>query len=160
NAQGQGAGFVSYRITPLENRTTGTKVTATARVLLNNVPPEDTPPLTYTIDGAAPTTTLTVQPVTGTSNYRVTWNAVDDQGGSGVKHVTLYVATDGGGFKIWQRQLPDASGTMVFTGVAGHHYEFLALATDLAGNHEMPPVGTNAEDDGSRANLGSTPQAG
>ena len=32
-----------------------------------------------------------------------------------------------------QRQLTDAAGNMVFTGAAGHTYEFLALATDVAG---------------------------
>ena len=45
----------------------------------------------------------------------------------------------------------------VFLGEAGHTYEFLALATDLAGNREAPPIGTSADDDGSRVHLGALP---
>ena len=81
----------------------------------------------------------------------------DDSGGSGVSHVTLYVAADGGDFEIWQRQLPDASGSDVFQGEAGKTYEFLALATDVAGNRELPPPSVVAADDGSSVNLGAVP---
>ena len=72
-----------------------------------------------------------------------------------MKHVTVYVAEDGGAFTIWLRQTTETSG--IYQGQAGHRYEFLALATDNAGNHEQPPFGTAAPDDGSRAQLGSLP---
>ena len=36
-----------------------------------------------------------------------------------------------------------ASGTMIYQGQAGHTYTFLALATDVAGNHELPPARAN-----------------
>ena len=42
----------------------------------------------------------------------------------------------------------------MFVGEAGTTYEFLALATDLAGNREQPPLGILAQDDGSGVNLG------
>ncbi len=74
-----------------------------------------------------------------------------------MRHVTLYVAVDGGGFQVWRRQVEDASGQAVFEGEPGHSYEFLALATDLAGNREVPPFGADAEDDGSSVNLGQLP---
>ena len=54
-------------------------------------------------------------------------------------HVTLYVATDGGDYTIWQRQLTVATGSAVYMGAAGHTYQFLALATDNAGNQEQCP---------------------
>ena len=72
--------------------------------------------------------------------------------------MTLYVAEDGGDFKIWQRQLPTSQGTLVYTGRAGHSYEFLALATDVAGNQEEPGFGVNAAADGSTVNLGGLPK--
>src|SRR5205814_880941 len=111
-------------------------------------------------DSAAPTTNLVVTKVTGTSNYDVKWNVTEEAGGSGFKSVTLYVAIDGGQYKIWQRQLTDASGEMVYIGLAGHTYQFLALATDVAGNREVPPMGVVAPDDGSLPDLGSTPSVG
>ena len=145
NAQGQGAGFVSYRIALRDDAETGGQLEAQARVLLNNAPPEDTQLLTYTVDGAAPTTQLDVAQVGTSPDFTVRWNSIDDQDGSGFKHVTLYVAEDGGDFRIWQRQLQEASGELVYLGRTGHTYEFLALASDKAGNREIPPVGQTAE---------------
>ncbi|MCH5373133.1 MAG: hypothetical protein JJ992_04105, partial [Planctomycetes bacterium] len=159
NAQGQGAGFVSYSMVPSEEAETGAEITATARVLMNNVPPEDTPSLTYKLDAQAPASEVAVEPL-GNADFLVHWNVADDEGGSGFKHVTLYVAEDGGDFKIWKRQLTESVGEEAYLGRVGHTYEFLALATDRAGNREVPPVGSNAEDDGSQANLGSLPSVG
>ena len=46
---------------------------------------------------------------------------------------------------------------MIYQGQAGHTYTFLALATDVAGNHELPPAGTNAPQDTTTVNLGALP---
>jgi hypothetical protein len=105
---------------------------------------------------AALTTTLTAAALaSGSSDYRVEWNATDDPGGSGVKHVTVYVSDNGSDFAIWLRQSTETSA--IYQGQAGHHYDFLALATDNAGNHEQPPAGAMAPDDGSFVNLGAPP---
>jgi hypothetical protein len=157
DARGDGAGYVSYTIEADPNAATGTALTASANVTLDNVPPEDTAPLTWTIDNTAPTTTLTVTQSPGTGNYDLKWSSTDDVGGSGVKSVTLYVAVDGGNYTIWQRDLTDATGELVYNGQVGHTYQFLALAADNAGNREQPPAGQGVPDDGSGSNLGSTP---
>ena len=99
NAQGDGAGFVSYTVQPDDTvAATGNEVDASARVLFNNAPPEDTPALTQHArrggaDHDADRRRASPPARTTTS---CTWNSTDDAGGSGVKHVTLYVATDGG----------------------------------------------------------------
>ncbi|MCY2990701.1 MAG: Ig-like domain-containing protein, partial [Planctomycetota bacterium] len=80
----------------------------------------------------------------------------DDALGSGVHHVTLYVSTDGGIYRIWHRQDTSSGGTAVYEGVTGHHYEFLALATDNAGNREKPKFVTAGNDD-FHPDLGATP---
>jgi hypothetical protein len=157
DAQGTGAGFVSWSANAKTDIATGTHITAKARVLFDTQPPEDTETLDQVVDGLPPTSTVTVKQLGGSNNYAVTWNSTDDAGGSGFQHVTLYVATDGGDFKIWQRQLTDATGTLVYQGQAGHTYEFLALATDNAGNREAPPTDVVAADDGSQPTVGSTP---
>jgi subtilase family serine protease len=156
NATGTGAGFVSYTILPAAAVETGDVITAQARVLTNVAPPEDTFVLSQTVDAVAPATSLSVQRLAvGGDHYLVQWNAYDDVSGSGVKHVTLYVAEDGGDFKIWQRQVAAAASSDVFVGAAGCAYEFLALATDLAGNRERSASGTVAPDDGSQSQLGA-----
>ncbi len=141
DAEGDGAGFVTYTVQPMAGVATGTAITATSTVLFNNAAPQDTSPLTYTLDTVAPTTKLTVTEEGTTPDYQVQWSSTDDAGGSGVQYVTLYVSEDGGTYQIWQDQLAQASGTMIYQGQAGHTYAFLALASDLAGNHEQPPVG-------------------
>ncbi len=157
NAEGAGAGFVTYTIQPLQGVATGTTMTATATVLFNNVAPQDTAPLTYTFDTVAPTTKLTVSQVGNNPNYQLQWSSADDAGGSGVKSVTLYVSEDGGTYQVWQSQVTQASGTMIYQGQAGHTYSFLALATDVAGNQEQPPAGINAQQSPDAVNLGATP---
>jgi subtilase family serine protease len=159
DATGAGSGFVGYTIKPKEDLATGTAFSAKASILYNNAPPLETVTVTNTIDGAAPVTSVSVETLTeGGSDYLVKWQASDEETGSGVKHVTVYVAEDGGDFTIWQKQTTDTEG--VFEGKAGKTYEFLALATDNAGNREQPDLGTNLPDDGSSTNLGTLPTVG
>ncbi len=158
DAAGSGSGFVSYTAVLSNDAQSGDRLSAQARVMMDNAPPEDTATLSYLVDAHAPVTTLSVSSMSGTKpTYSVTWKVVDEQNGSGVRHVTLYVATDGGDFKIWQRQRPEATGSEVFVGEAGHVYEFLALATDVAGNRERPAFRGNVPDDGTTTNLGGNP---
>ena len=157
DAEGDGAGFVTYTVEPLATAPTGATIGAAATVSFNTAPPQNTAPLSYTLDSVAPTTQLTVTQLGASPNYQVTWNSTDNPGGSGVAYVTLYVAEDGGAYQIWQDQLAQASGTMVYQGAAGHTYTFLALATDVAGNHELPPAMANVPQDTTTANLGALP---
>ena len=152
---GRGTGFVSYSIEPMADVATNTLIQADARVLFDTLAPEDTPTIQFNIDGSAPTTDLQVAAI-GANDFQVDWDAHDEAFGSRVRHVTLYVATDGGDFKIWKRQLTDASGTLVFEGEQGRTYEFLALATDVAGNREPVGPGVIAPPDGAPPNLGPT----
>jgi large repetitive protein len=139
NARGEGAGFIEFTIRAKEDLETGTPLTVSARVLMNNAPPEDAAPVTVLADGQPPTTELTSDQAEGACSIH--WQASDPPGGSGLKHVTLYVSEDGGDFRILARELADASGTFAFAAQPGRQYEFLALATDRAGNRERPPLG-------------------
>ncbi len=157
NAEGAGAGYVTYTIEPYATAPAGSQINATATVLFNTAAPQMTAPLAYTLDPVAPTTKLTVSEVGSSPNYQVTWASTDNTGGSGVAYVDLYVSDDGGAYQIWQSQVTMASGTMIYQGVAGHTYTFLALATDVAGNHELPPSGANVPQNTTTVNLGALP---
>ncbi|MGM0485754.1 MAG: putative Ig domain-containing protein [Planctomycetota bacterium] len=158
NAQGRGAGYVSYTIEVDDEAATGDEVVADARVLFDNAPPRDTLQLNHRIDAVAPTTELTVNRLSSSSsNFEVTWSVADDDGGSGFRHVTIYVAENGGDFRIWQRQVQDASGSEIFAGEDGVTYEFLALATDLAGNRERAPFAFTGPVDAASLNFGALP---
>ncbi|HND23400.1 MAG TPA: putative Ig domain-containing protein, partial [Rhodocyclaceae bacterium] len=158
-ADGRGTGQLGYTVQPKADLPSGTQISAQAVVRFNAIAPQETQKLTQTLDTQAPVTTLTATPVTaGGNDYEVRWSSADEDRGSGVAHVTVYVAEDGGDFKIWLRQTTDTFG--VYSGKAGHTYEFLALATDNAGNREQPPGSVQAPDDGSGANLGGLPSFG
>lgn len=157
-------GFVSYTVAAAADAASGVHIATAARIFFDDTPPIDSTTVTTTLDATAPTTkvevTSTGTDAQGAPTFDVKWTATDDA--SGIRYVTVYVATDGGDFKIWQRQLGPDQTHATFTGEAGHHYEFLAAATDNAGNREAAMV-TNAvlPDDGSRQQvldgLGVTP---
>jgi hypothetical protein len=115
---GIGRGSVSYSIQPEVGVPTGTTITSAARILYNTSVPIDTATVTNLVDAVAPTTSVTVTPLkAGSSDYWVRWTATDDEMGSGVKHVTVYVAENGGDFTIWKRQTTETEG--VYLGQAG-----------------------------------------
>lgn len=151
-ADGRGVGQLGYTVQAKDGLASGTLVKARAVVRFNAIAPQETQELVQTLDTGAPLTTLTANAVqAGGSDYEVRWTAVHEEGGAGVAHVTVDVAKDGGDFRIWKRQTSDSFD--IYSGEAGHRYEFLALATDLAGNREAAPGGVQAPDDGSGANL-------
>ncbi|HPM83881.1 MAG TPA: putative Ig domain-containing protein, partial [Candidatus Anammoximicrobium sp.] len=164
NARGDGAGFVSYTVQARPDVITGTEILSQARVFFNNAAPEETTVHSVPVDAVAPKTVFSVKPLeaaAGEENpdkvfYEVNWSASDDAIGSGFHHVTLYVSTDGGIYRIWQRQQSSSAGTAVFEGDVGHDYEFLVLATDNAGNREKPNFLTSGDDD-FHPDLGATP---
>jgi len=101
NAQGAGRGFVTYTVLPRDGLPTGTQISAQARVLFNTTAPLDTAQITYTLDALAPISTLTANLVVqGGADYRVQWSTQDDNGGSGVKSVSVYVAEDGCAYEV------------------------------------------------------------
>ena len=82
NAEGAGAGFVTFTVQPKDGVATGTTITETSTVLFNNAAPQTTAPLVYTLDTAPPTTDLQVSQVGSSPNYQVMWDSNDDAGGS------------------------------------------------------------------------------
>ncbi|WP_410472980.1 hypothetical protein ACGTJS_04805 [Faucicola mancuniensis] len=149
-----GAGFVNYSISDHIDAVQDGVITSQARIFFDNQTPVEAAPISYRLDKIAPQSRVvaTTRRTSDVPSYDVTWQAVDS--GSGVKHVTVYVAKDGGDFKIWQKQVMGDHGQAVFTGEAGSQYEFLSIATDLAGNQEQAQI-SNAvlPDDGSQASL-------
>lgn len=96
NALGEGAGFVSYTVMPIDDIETGTEITALARVLFDTAAPEDTATLSQIVDGTAPATVLDVSRLSDqTDNYRVTWTATDDPLG-GMATQQYVITIDGG----------------------------------------------------------------
>jgi hypothetical protein len=111
SADEQKRGFVSYTIRSADTAQSGVEITASARILIDQAPPIDSTPVSVRLDARAPQTALAVTALgdnaQGAPTFDVQWNAVDDA--SGVKSVTVYVAEDGGDFKIWLKQATPAT---------------------------------------------------
>jgi subtilase family serine protease len=148
-------GFASYSVRAATSAAAGSEIAAADRLLVDAAPPIDSEPALVRLDTRAPQTTLKVTTLTSTGaadtapSFDLQWNTVDEF--SGVMAVTLYVAEDAGDFRIWQRQLSPQTTQALFTGETGKHYEFLAVATDRAGNRETAVVANAVlPDDGAR----------
>lgn len=145
-------GAVRYTVRATDDAPNAAEVTATARVLFDVAPPQDTAPYSYLLDRAAPRTALTVTPIPGTNDIRLNWQV--NETGSGLSDVTIYASEAGGDFRILTSGV---TGTeYVYEGDGTAAPEFLVLARDAAGNREAPPVGTRAESDGRVIDLGGT----
>jgi YD repeat-containing protein len=158
SANNQGLGTVSYSVSTAFDLDSNREVRASARVIFNTAAPLDTPELVQMLDAQAPVTTLELRRLGNGADYEVNWVALDEPDGSGLRHTTVYVAEDGGEWRIWLRQSSESSA--VFQGEAGKRYEFVAVSTDNAGNQERPLTVASLPDDGTQLNLGSLPQPG
>ncbi|MEM6471960.1 MAG: putative Ig domain-containing protein, partial [Planctomycetota bacterium] len=178
---GEGSGLVSFRATVHPDSQTGDAIEPRAVVAIQGSPAIEGVGDAYRVDAEAPTTTLTLETIEAVSGedavLRLTWESMEPTGGSGVSHATVYVAEDGGDFRIHQRQVTDTS--LDFIATEGTVYEFLVLASDAAGNTEpgrfdaqsthyaaypsrpsASDPGRRIDDDPSGTSFGSTPDLG
>ncbi|EXI65626.1 MAG: rhombotarget A [Candidatus Accumulibacter adjunctus] len=150
-------GFVAYTVRAADSAASGSDIRTAARLLVDALPPIDSPMHAIRLDTEAPRTQLTVTQAgagnaAGIASFDLRWQSTDEL--AGVRSVSLYVAEDGGRFRLWQRQLPAGTEQAVFVGDAGRHYEFIAVATDHAGNSEAAVLArTTLPDDGARQEI-------
>ncbi|MDI6603346.1 MAG: DUF11 domain-containing protein, partial [Patescibacteria group bacterium] len=137
----QGEGWVSYTVKPKPNLPTGTVIRNKATIDFEvDIPPEpmETPEVFNTIDAEAPTSSVNpLAEYQWSPNFKVSWSGKDDEGGSGIKDYTIYVADNGGPYTPWLANTTETSAT--FTGTPGHTYSFYSVARDNVGNTESLP---------------------
>ncbi|MBL8395672.1 MAG: hypothetical protein JNK99_13155, partial [Candidatus Accumulibacter sp.] len=147
-------GFVSYTVRASDEAPSGSEIGAASRLFIDATPPIDGSAASVRLDAGAPQTTLTVNTLGQTGpdlapTFELQWSARDDL--AGIASVTLHVAENGGDLHIWQRRLGPQTTRALFTGEAGKRYEFLAVATDRAGNTEATTLSNAAlPEDGAR----------
>ncbi|MBY0589582.1 carboxypeptidase regulatory-like domain-containing protein, partial [bacterium] len=138
-----GQGFVRYSISTDVGLPTGSIIDAKATIFFDTQAPIDTPIWSNRIDAGIPTSVVDSLPLSTISNeFLVTWSATDDTLGSGIAGVTIFVAVDDGPFQVW---LSNTTATQaVYQGQVGKKYSFFSVATDNAGNVELPPATPDA----------------
>jgi uncharacterized protein YfaP (DUF2135 family) len=143
-------GWVNYMVNPKSALTTGAQIRNQAWVkfdfdIFKPAPPNpdsEIPglgPYLNTIDAEKPASQVNpLAPVQKRTNFPVTWAGSDDDGGSGIRHYTIYVSDNGGPFQPW---VTTSATSATYPGQGGHTYSFYSVATDNVGNTEATPSG-------------------
>ena len=131
----QGDGFVSYSIRAKRSATTGSKITASARIIFDGNLPIDTPEIFNTLDATKPTSVIaSTEPFTTESRLRVKWAGSDGDLGAGLSVYDVYVSENSGRYTPWLQNttLIDAEYIVNATST----YDFITIAKDNVGNGE------------------------
>ncbi len=137
DASHRGEGYVSLRVTPLAESSTGTRIDAQARIVFDLNAPIDTPAIFNTLDVDGPDGGVEMlAAVTPSSDIQLFWSGTDV--GSGIAHYDIYASIDGAEFAIF---LDDTTLTSAsYEAEDGRTYAFFAVAVDNAGNVELTPA--------------------
>jgi hypothetical protein len=133
----RGEGFVRYTIRPLLDRTTGTRIDATASIIFDFNETIETPPIFHTLDADAPATNVLALPSISVQSFPVSWVGNDAANGSGVAAYDIYVSTNNGTWQLWLEHTKATSA--VYPGAIGNTYAFASVGIDNVGNRESLP---------------------
>ena len=132
-----GEGFVRFSIKPVSTMHTGDTISIQANIVFDQNDTIPTNRWKNVIDAGTPTSRVSVldgSPVETSSVYRLKFEAADDENGSGVKQVYLYLANQFGTYEEYAVCAPDSIITIETE--PGRRYEFYSLAEDNVGNRE------------------------
>jgi hypothetical protein len=92
---------------------------------------------TFFIDTAAPSSVASSPPYAGSTSFTVRWSGADPIPGSGIAAYSVFASEDGAPATLW---ISDTTATSaVYDGTQDHFYSFYSVASDSAGNQQMPP---------------------
>jgi Beta-propeller repeat len=129
----QGQGSMVFTVMPKAGISTGAQITNLANVIFDANQPIVTPTWLNTIDVDPPVSAVAALPSSqAATDVAVSWTGTDN--GSGIATYNVYVSDNGSAFFLWQSDVTATSAT--YSGVAGHTYGFLSIATDAVGNVE------------------------
>ncbi|HUF10513.1 MAG TPA: hypothetical protein VMO47_14430 [Rhodothermales bacterium] len=133
NDNGDGEGFVSYRVHPRDDAATGDEIEALASIVFDLNAPIETPAIINTIDADLPTSRIRPLPWKRDSvAFSIEWEGSDT--GSGLSSSDVYVSRDNGPFDLLASGLTERS--FLFAGEENVQYRYFSRATDNAGNRE------------------------
>ena len=130
-----GEGFVTFRIKPQEDLHTGDTVSIVANIVFDQNDTIPTNRWTNKIDAGNPESKVTAElHPTLPNTYNLKFTGKDDVGGSGIKHVLLYLANHNGIYEETDTVAIDS--VLAFPVEAGKQYKLYSIAVDNTGNRE------------------------
>lgn len=130
-----GEGAVTFQLKPYEGLKTGDTISIKANIVFDQNDTIPTNRWTNTIDAGNPESKLTAELHPTLPNvYNLKFTAKDDEGGSGVRHVLLYLANHSGVYEEIDTCKVDS--VLAFPVEAGKQYKLYSIAIDNTGNRE------------------------
>ena len=130
-----GEGFVQFSIKPVSTMKTGDTISIAAKIVFDENDTIPTNRWKNVIDAGNPTSKVVLASHSDNDSIcHLAFQAQDDENGSGVKQVRLYLANQFGVFE--EVAVCHADSIYDFVTEAGRQYEFYSLAEDHVGNLE------------------------
>ena len=130
-----GEGFVTFTLKPQENLHTGDTISIQASIVFDQNDTIPTNRWCNKIDAGNPVSRVTAElhpTLPNTYNLKFTGN--DDEGGSGLKHLLIYLANHNGIYEEIDTVVVDS--VLAFPVEAGKQYKLYSIAFDNTGNRE------------------------
>lgn len=130
-----GEGYVRFSLKPYEGLKTGDTISIAANIVFDQNDTIPTNRWKNVIDAGMPTSMVKGKVDSKNKNlYHITLTAADDEDGSGLKKVTIYLANN---FGIYEEYAVCPIDTVIdFEAESGKQYKFYSLAEDNVGNRE------------------------
>ena len=135
-----GEGFVTFQLKTYEGLKTGDTISIQANIVFDQNDTIPTNRWRNMIDAGNPESKVSEAPLSSPlggkaiSAYNLSFTAKDDKGGSGVKHILLYMANHNGIYEEIDTVAVDS--VLTFPVEAGKQYKLYSIAVDNTGNRE------------------------
>lgn len=131
NSNGQGVGFVAYRVNYKTSVALGDSISNKATILFDENAPITTNTWVNRYDDVKPQSAVNSLATVSTDSFQVSWSGSDVM--SGILRYAVFVSDNDGEYELWK--VTDSTYS-TFNGESGHKYEFYSNAIDQAGNIE------------------------
>ncbi len=130
-----GEGMVTFRLSPYQGLKTGDTISVQASIVFDRNDTIATNRWCNKIDAGMPESKVSAQPHPSLAGvYNLTFTGQDDRGGSGVRHLLLYLANHNGIYEEIDTVAVDS--VLAFPTEAGRQYKLYTIAVDNTGNRE------------------------
>ncbi len=130
-----GEGFVTFTLKPQDDLQTGDTISIQASIVFDTNDTIPTNRWCNKIDADNPESKVTAElHPTLPNTYNLKFTGKDDEGGSGVKHILLYMANHNGIYEETDTVAIDS--VLAFPVEAGKQYKLYSIAVDNTGNRE------------------------
>ena len=130
-----GEGFVTFQLKPYQELKTGDTISVQANIVFDQNDTIPTNRWCNKIDAGMPESKLTAElHPTIPDVYNLKFTGKDDEGGSGVKHILLYLANHNGIYE--EIDTVSVDSILAFPVEEGKQYKLYSIAVDNTGNRE------------------------